>query len=219
MKNRVFSLITSVFMSISFLSVMPTLDANAIWDPDNLTYGDYQYQILDDGTVEIEHYSGLDENLLIPSSIAGKTVTSIDYWTVFFEEGEECNIESITIPDSVVNIEYAAFEGCANLKTINIGSGVKSIGESSSNSLFSGCKALININVDPNNKTYASKDGVLYNKDLTELLVCPYAKKSLTIPSTVKKIDSNFDFSSCVNLEKISVDSENTSYKSVDGVL
>ncbi len=39
--------------------------------------GDYEYEILDDGTVEITEYSGFAKNLAIPGTIAGKTVSSI----------------------------------------------------------------------------------------------------------------------------------------------
>ena len=36
------------------------------------TYGDYEYIILDNGTVEITKYSGTDEKVVIPNTINGK---------------------------------------------------------------------------------------------------------------------------------------------------
>ena len=42
-----------------------------------LTYGDYNYTELDDGTVEITSYNSSDDDVVIPSKIKGKKVTSI----------------------------------------------------------------------------------------------------------------------------------------------
>ena len=42
-----------------------------------LTYGDYNYMVLTDGTVEITKYIGDDVDVVIPSKIKGKKVTSI----------------------------------------------------------------------------------------------------------------------------------------------
>ncbi|MBR1752495.1 MAG: hypothetical protein IJ740_16780 [Ruminococcus sp.] len=65
---------------------------------DTLTYGDYQYTVLDDGTVEITDYNGSDTEVNILSMIDGKRV--------------------ISIGDS-------AFSYCTNLKTIKLPEGVK----------------------------------------------------------------------------------------------
>ena len=58
------------------------------------TYGDYEYKVLDDGTVEITKYSGTDEKVVIPSTINGKKVTSIGEWA--FSDCE--SFTTITIP-------------------------------------------------------------------------------------------------------------------------
>ena len=44
---------------------------------DTYTYGDFEYSVLDDGTVEITGYSGSEETIDIPGKIDGKSVTSI----------------------------------------------------------------------------------------------------------------------------------------------
>ena len=69
--KKVFSLLTSLIMVISLVGVLPTMSVGA------LTSGDYEYSILSDGTVEITTYTGSATNLTIPSTIGGKTVTSI----------------------------------------------------------------------------------------------------------------------------------------------
>ncbi len=78
----------------------------------------YQYQILSDGTVEIIGYGGTEKNLEIPASIDNKAVTSIRKFTF-----SGCNIQNITIPSSVTNIEYGALVGLSNLVGITVAEG------------------------------------------------------------------------------------------------
>lgn len=80
------------------------------------TYDDYEYTLLDDGTVEISDYTGSDTEIQIPSVIDEKSVTSI---------GESAfswcsNLSSIEIPDSVTSIGVLAFNGCRSLSSIEI---------------------------------------------------------------------------------------------------
>lgn len=44
---------------------------------ETFTVGDYEYALLDDGTVEITGYNGKAEKLTIPDTLAGKKVGSI----------------------------------------------------------------------------------------------------------------------------------------------
>ena len=44
---------------------------------ETFTSGDYQYALLDDGTVEITKYNGKAEDLIIADTLEGKKVTSI----------------------------------------------------------------------------------------------------------------------------------------------
>ena len=43
------------------------------------TYGDFEYSVLDDGTVKLTDYNGSAEKVDIPKMIDGKSVTSIKY--------------------------------------------------------------------------------------------------------------------------------------------
>ncbi|MBQ9097843.1 MAG: leucine-rich repeat protein, partial [Clostridia bacterium] len=83
------------------------------------------------------------------------------------------------------------FYGCTGLKTISLPANVSKIP-----GIFYGCKNLKEVLVDPNSAYFTSIDGVLFNKDETELLFFPIGKTGdYTIPATVKKIaDSAFAY-------------------------
>lgn len=61
------------------LVVLPAaaLESTVVSSGEALVFGDYKYIILDDDTVEITGYTGSDTELIIPSEIDGKAVTSI----------------------------------------------------------------------------------------------------------------------------------------------
>ena len=88
-----------------------------------------------DGTCYV---SGLgkcsDDYIYIPGiSPDGETVTGIGYRAFEWE-----NIVSVDIPDSVVNIDVAAFYYCQSLETISISNNIEFIGSSA----FEGCNEL-----------------------------------------------------------------------------
>lgn len=95
-------------------------------------------------------------------------------------------------------------------------------------SALSGCKNLTNVTVSEDNKTYSSQDGVLFNKDKTELIMCPRGKSGtyeipdsvnlirmsafqtcqeltgITIPDSVTTIDT-WAFMCCMNIKSVTI--------------
>lgn len=90
--------------------------------------------------------------------------------------------------DFVFN-EYGIFSNCKNLETLDIGE-CTAQAIANFNTDLSTCNNLKNIKVDNNNKKYSVKNGVLFNKNKTELYIYNFNldKKSYTIPKTVKTI-------------------------------
>jgi BspA type Leucine rich repeat region (6 copies) len=139
------------------------------------------------------------------------------------------NLTSITVPNSVTNIGTYAFLHCAGLTNINIGNGVTSIGQYP----LDGCTNLASATIGIPNIEY----GLFLS--LTRLGgACP-SLTSLTLLDSVTNI-GNYAFDLCTGLTNITipqsvtsigigvfpisvtainVDSNNTSYSSLNGVL
>ena len=120
------------------------------------------------------------------------------------------SLKEIVIPDSVTEIRskweyngcYGAFSNCTSLESITIGRGVESLGDE----WIASCRRLENITVSPENKTYSSVDGVLFNKDKSELSAYPIGNKrsSYTIPDGVEKIGKKA-FYGCRYIESLTI--------------
>ena len=157
------------------------------------TSGNYEYKITDKGTVTITRYIGKENNINIPSKIDGHKVTKLGEYS--FESVRKIN--SMKIPDTVLEIGRNAI---GYTKKITLGKNVKKINSSA----FSSAGRLTSIVVPKANKNYKVKSGVLYNKNMTKLLVYPDDKKgtAFTVPKKVKTIASNaFDYNK--NLKSI----------------
>ncbi|MCM1313916.1 MAG: leucine-rich repeat protein [Prevotella sp.] len=112
------------------------------------------------------------------------------------------SLKEISIPDSVTNIDGSAFADCTSLTKITIPDSVKNIYISA----FNGCTKLTSINVSENNENYSSIDGVLFNKDKSEIIKYPpeLSADIYEIPESVKTI-GNYAFSGCMNLKEIKI--------------
>lgn len=120
-----------------------------------------------------------------------------------------CNqLKSITIPESVVSIGNRAFDSCNDLSSITIPKSVERVGDYA----FYTCYDLASINVDPENNAYCDENGVLYNKEKTEIIRFPKEKTdtSFIIPSSAEKIAAGA-FEYCDKLTAITIPDSVTS--------
>ncbi|MCD7740631.1 MAG: hypothetical protein LUI06_00230 [Ruminococcus sp.] len=83
MKKQVISSLLAATMALTSLAlpisetsglvIGTSIEASAT----SYTYGNYNYSILDDGTIKIDKYTGTASSVSIPSNIGGKKVTKI----------------------------------------------------------------------------------------------------------------------------------------------
>lgn len=101
----------------------------------------------------------------------------------------------------IKRIAHGAFD-CKKLKTINLHEEVSMI----ESGAFSMCPQLINIEVDENNRSFSSYDGILFNKSKTKIICYPAGKTetSYTIPESVTSI-GDYAFYGCDNLTEITL--------------
>ncbi len=195
------SIFLALVLSIGVLSAMP-FTAKA----ETEVYGDYEYRLLDDNTIEIKSYIGTGTTPEIPANIGGKTVTSIGenaFW------GRD-TIISVLIPEGITSIGQGAFYACGSLHSVILPESLKTVG----NAAFSymGLEGNItipaavtslgespfwwtgleNIFVDERNNFYKDIDGVLFDKAGEILIKYPVNQsgKSYVIPDGVKNIAS-----------------------------
>ena len=149
------------------------------------------------------------------------------------------SLTTLTLPASLESIGIAAFSGCDSLTTISLPASLESIDEDA----FGDCTSLTSFSVASGNPNFASLDGVLFNKAITELLQYTIGNPatiytipqdvrtvsnnafqdctsltSVTFPASLESIGENA-FSGCTSLTSFSVASDNPNFASLDGVL
>ena len=82
---------------------------------------EFFYQLnYDEETYAVTHYIGSSEDVVIPGSFLGKPVTIL-FDKLFAGHNE---IRSISIPDTVTDLGEFVFDGCFNLRQIDLPSGL-----------------------------------------------------------------------------------------------
>jgi len=157
-------------------------------DPSNPVYRS-------EGNCIIQRYNK-DDVLFIgfSNSVIPNSVKSIGDWAF-----SDCaDLTSISIPNSVVSLGMCAFSKCQKLSSIVLPNNLLSIG----NNAFQNCTSLKSIDI-PNSVQNIGEHAFLECTSLT----------SIVIPKSVVNIGRSI-FSYSANLKSITVDVENTVYKS-----
>lgn len=115
--------------------------------------------------------------------------------------GDNCfkssKITGIKLPESLKRIGHNNFP--SKLFSLEIPKGIEEFPIDN----VVGCCDLVRITVNEDNHFYKSKEGVLYNYDMTEILFCPNAKEGkVIIPNTVTRI-GEYCFAGCRKLDMI----------------
>ena len=101
----------------------------------------FGYRVKNDGSLELLSYIGDESKVEIPENIDGKEVSSVGYG-VFADNRK---LTSVTVPNTVTELQYGAFQSCSNLQSVEFAAGSKlqTIGINA----FQQCINLSNINI------------------------------------------------------------------------
>lgn len=182
--------------NITFLGNAPALGGDVFWDVPGTVYyysgttgwsavygglptvelsvtpsSEFTYTT-NNGVITITGYIGSPTSITIPASIDSYPVTSISAFAFLYD-----SLTSVTIPNTVTNIQAAAFAACGSLT---------------------------NIAVDAANSYYGSVNGVLFNKAQTTLIEFAGGLGSYTIPNSVTSIGPRA-FADCFSLTNVTI--------------
>ncbi len=157
---------------------------------------EWQYIINEDGTVTVTGYNGMQTEVLFPTILDERTVTSIALEDFYLNE-----VYSVIIPDGVIEIKSLSFAECDLLEEIDLPSSLISIGDS--------CFVLSGI------QRLELPEGLVY---LGYEVFAGSAIEMISLPSTLHYLDRN-PFVRCERLTDISISPDNPYYFTNGGVL
>ncbi len=145
--------------------------------------------------------------IILPSSI--KCIDELAFYNCK-------SLQSISIPESVTSIRGEAFENCDSITTLTVPKNVTDIAIGA----FGSCFSLISIKVDPNNQYYSSVNGILFNKDKSEIVQVPGGSPmtNYNISREIKNIKADA-FDGVLSLVSLTVDNDNENYSAENGIL
>ena len=114
-----------------------------------------------------------------------------------------CNLlEEVTLPESLTAIGDNAFSYCSSLKEIALPDSLTAI----AGTAFNGCDSLLGFVVSPEHETFATIDGVLYEKNTHTLVAYPGGRQeiSFTVPEGTTAIGA-YAFSNCETIQQIAL--------------
>lgn len=143
--------------------------------------------------------SGITE--LADMCLSAQTIDSVDLPETLVKIGSSCFrnslIESIQLPDSLEEMGHTNFP--SSLESLSLPANLRVFPTDN----VQNCSKLKEISVHEDNKYFKSIDGILYNHDVTEILICPRSKEGkVFIPKTVKRI-ADYCFHGCDKLTSI----------------
>lgn len=176
--------------------------------------GQFEWEVLDTGTVIIKKYTGTDENVNIPEKIEGKCVTAIGC-----EAFKECySLKSIIIPNSVTEIGNGAFMKCTSLISITLSDSLTGIADG----LFLNCISLSSITI-PHSVTRIGLCAFGRCYSLTHINILDGVTKiecgafaecssltSINLPDSIREIGCR-SFENCTSLVSINIPESVTS--------
>ena len=116
---------------------------------------------------------------------------------------------------TVTSIADEAFKGCGEIESIVLPDSLEKLGKDA----FKDCASLLRIEIGDRAEHFAVHDGMLFDKQLETLLVCPAGKLPVAqLPASMTAIAEGA-FAGCRNLEAFQVAEGSQAFTTVDGVL
>lgn len=208
--KRVIVIVLAVLMIFSLLLVTASSvfaqEGAVVTEAALATEDGFEYVIEENATVTITKYIGEATEITVPETIADLPVVKIAERA--FEA--KTTLTEVTLADGIVSIGANAFEGCSSLMVVNIGAQTSGVDAD----VFSDCIKLTAVFVSENNAHLSNENGVLFNKNKTELIYYPIgnSRESYELPSSVTTV-SSAAFAGCDILKTVTL---NSSLKTIE---
>lgn len=127
--KRLTAVILSALMAVSAFSALPVSavevesNTSAVSSDENFISGDYEYSLLDDGTVEISEYIGSDKGNYY--SWYDWRKKGYEYRQGAFENN--ISIKNIEMSNNILSIYDGAYYNCQSLETIKLSNSLTKI--------------------------------------------------------------------------------------------
>ncbi len=199
--------LTVILLAVLFLACCVVPDALGAKTVMEGSLGEHITYTLDEsglltvsGYGEMDDLCGCDYTFArnVKEVVIGEGITGIGTW-VF----KQCSMEKLTLPSTVTSIRDGAFYNCSKLKKLTLPAGLRSIGFEA----FLLCETIQSVSLPSGLKSIGPE----------AFRLCS-GLQAVSIPASVTSIGYGA-FSFCGKLASIQVDSANTAYKSVNGVL
>ena len=165
---------------------------------EGIVCGDFEYQLLDDGTAGIIAYTGRDKMLTLPDVLDGVPVSAIGT-RAFSGNGK---LTEVVIPEGITRLGNAAFSSCRKLTSVTLPNSLVQLGENP----FVNCGKLTEFRLSPEHPALAVESGMLSNHAEQTLICCLPAleENDCTVPEGILTIGCDA-FSGCSTLSAITL--------------
>ena len=161
------------FDTTAFRATYPIAQSGYVFEQgDDTVYtdGNYQYTV-SDGKATIVAYLGSESNIIVPATLGAYPVKYLGNQVFYGNQ----TVESITFSEGILSHGGTALDYCPNLTAVHYASTMQvtaSVSNGFSNAPTN-CPKLATITVAAGNPYMKVTDGILYNYDMTTLLLCP----------------------------------------------
>ncbi len=181
-------------------------EANAAYVPKSLKKVTITEGISSVGTGAFWRLENIEE-IDLPHSITMLYDYAFGGTTAKYELTNEVSVENGELDSYAIDGCVSSYFGSGIVGEVKLSDTVTYIDLLAIKASFNSTVNLLGLTVNPDNPNYTTIDGVVYNKDVTELLIVPFSKSGkLVMPDTVKTIAPEA-LSDCRNLLGITLSS------------